>query len=144
MKVRRTYNYGEFYPPKSKAGNRNVDLSAGLLAQLREWRVASKYSQGGDLVFPTEAGTPLNKGNMLMRHYYKALKVAGIPFRNFHTLRHTFASLLLEQGENIKYISNQLGHSSTSMTLDVYSHLISDSNPQAAERLSNRILGDLL
>lgn len=140
--VRRTYNHGEFYKPKSKAGNRKVDLSPILLRQLKEWRVASEYSKESGLVFPTDAGTPLNHGNVLRRHYYKALKRAGVEYRKFHTFRHTFASLLLEQGENIRYISGQLGHSSTSLTLDVYSHLISNTNQEAAMRLSERVLGD--
>jgi len=140
--VKRTYNHGEFYQPKSKAGNRKVDLSPALLHELKEWRVASKYSKGTDLVFPTDVGTPLNHGNVLRRHYNPALEKAGVPHRKFHTFRHTFASLLLEQGENIRYISGQLGHSSTSLTLDVYSHLISSSNQEAATRLSDRVLGD--
>jgi len=49
------------------------------------------------------------------------------------------ARLLIEEGENIKYIETQLGHSSTSVTLDVYSHLLKPSNQQAARRLEKSI-----
>ena len=58
----------------------------------------------------------------------------------FHDLRHTFASLLIDQGENIKYIQVQLGHSNPTVTLNVYAHLMKSSNPSAARRLEDTIL----
>ena len=57
----------------------------------------------------------------------------------YHDLRHTTASLLIEQGENIKYIQKQLGHSSPTVTLNVYAHLMKDSNQESACRLENTI-----
>ena len=51
--------------------------------------------------------------------------------------RHTFASLLIDQGENIKYIQSQLGHSSPTVTLNVYAHLMKPVNQEAACRLEN-------
>lgn len=57
-----------------------------------------------DLVFPTEKGTPMNHNNMVKRHFRPALKTADIEQIRFHDMRHTYASLLIEQGENIKYI----------------------------------------
>jgi integrase len=142
VQVRRTFNHGEFYSPKSAASSRKVDISPTLRRQLKEWRIASEYSKDSDLVFPSSAGTPLSPANVTSRHFKPALQRAGIEYRKFHTFRHTFASLLLEQGENIRYISGQLGHSSTSLTLDTYSHLISNTNQDAAVRLSERVLGD--
>jgi integrase len=79
---------------------------------------------------------------MLRRHFFPALKKAGVDRIRFHDLRHTYASLLIEQGENIKYIQNQLGHSSPSVTLDLYAHLLKPSNPQAASRLENTIFSE--
>ncbi|MCE5335679.1 MAG: tyrosine-type recombinase/integrase [Desulfobacteraceae bacterium] len=60
----------------------------------------------------------------------------------FHDLRHTYASLLIAQGENIKYIQKQLGHSSPMVTLNVYTHLMEECNQAAACRLENRIFGN--
>jgi integrase len=54
-------------------------------------------------------------------------------------LRHTYASLLIEQGENIKYIQTQLGHSSPTVTLNIYAHLMNDVNQEAACRLENTV-----
>ena len=53
--------------------------------------------------------------------------------------RHGFASLLIEQGENIKYIQNQLGHTNPTTTLNVYAHLMKGENQEAACRLENSI-----
>ncbi|MFH0787717.1 MAG: tyrosine-type recombinase/integrase [Pseudomonadota bacterium] len=57
----------------------------------------------------------------------------------FHDLRHTYASLMIEQGENIKYIQDQLGHSSPTVTLNVYAHLMKETNQEAVMRLENTI-----
>jgi len=57
----------------------------------------------------------------------------------FHDLRHTYASLMIEQRENIKYIQNQLGHSSPMVTLNVYVLLMKETNQEAVCRLKNTI-----
>ena len=76
---------------------------------------------------------------MLKGQFLPALKNAGLPRIRFHDLRHTKASIMIEQGENIKYIQTQLGHSSPSVTLDVYAHLMKPINQEAAERFENLI-----
>ena len=78
---------------------------------------------------------------MVRRHFIPALKAAGLPLIRFHDLRHTYASLLIEQGENIKYIQTQLGHSSPTVTWNVYAHLINEFNPEAVTRLEKTIFG---
>jgi integrase len=83
-------------------------------------------------------GKPMNYSNMVNRYYMPALKKARLPIK-FHCLRHTFASLLIHQGENIKYIQSQLGHSSPTVTLNVYSHLMNPVNQESACRLENTI-----
>jgi integrase len=77
---------------------------------------------------------------MVNRHFNPALKKAGIERIRFHDLRHTYASLLIEQGENIKYIQTQLGHSSPTVTWNVYAHLMKPVNQEAASKLENKIL----
>ena len=62
----------------------------------------------------------MNCSNMVQRHFLPALKAAELPRIRFHDLRHTYASLLIEQGENIKYIQNQLGHATPTITLNIY------------------------
>jgi integrase len=78
---------------------------------------------------------------MVTRHFAPELKKAGIPHIKFHALRHTYAILLIEQKENIKYMQNQLGHSSPNVALSVYVHLMKGENQEAACRLGNAIFG---
>ena len=138
--VQRTFNNGAWYKPKTSTSKRRVDLGPLMVADLKKWRLACPKSDL-DLVFPNEAGNPLNHGNMLNRHFYPALKAAGIPRIRFHDLRHTYASLMIEQGESIKYIQSQLGHATPTITLNVYAHLMKPVNQEAARRLEGRIFG---
>ena len=139
--VRRTYNHGRFYEPKSKASRRRVDLAPELISELKKWKLACPPGEH-DLVFPTEIGTPQSSSNVLRRQFFPALRKANLPKIRFHDLRHTYASLLIDQGEHPKYIQNQLGHSSITMTMDVYGHLMNTVNQKAATKLGRTILGD--
>ncbi len=67
--------------------------------------------------------------------FYRLLKAAGLRQVRFHDLRHTFASLLLQQGESPVYVKEQMGHSSIQVTGDLYGHLIPGGNKQAVDRL---------
>jgi len=69
------------------------------------------------------------------------LKRARLPKIRFHDLRHTFASLLIAQGEHPKYIQTQMGHSSISITMDIYGHLMESVNKESATKLGNTIFG---
>ena len=62
-------------------------------------------------------------------------KSAGLRRIRFHDLRHTFATLLLQNGESLAYVKDQLGHSSIRMTVDVYGHLVPGANRQAVNKL---------
>lgn len=86
LHIQRTYNEGAWYRPKSKTSNRKIDLGPSMMAQLKKWRAACIPNEM-DLIFPNKAGKPMNHGNMLRRHFYPALKEAGIPKMRFHDLR---------------------------------------------------------
>jgi integrase len=66
-------------------------------------------------------------------------KGAELPIIRFYDIRHTFASMLIERGEKIKYIQSQLGHSNPTVTLNVYAHLMKPVNQEAACRLENAV-----
>ncbi len=78
----------------------------------------------------------------MKRHFLPALDAAELPRIRFHDPRHTYASLLIDEGENIKYIQTQLGHSSPTVTLNIYAHLMKPSNQEAACRLENAVFGE--
>ena len=79
---------------------------------------------------------------MMNRHFKLALKKAKLPSIRFHDLRHTYVSLMIEQGENIEYIQNQLSHSSPTVTLNVYAHLMKSVNQETAKRLESTVFSN--
>ena len=103
-----------------------------MINALRRWRLQSDYSGDDDFIFPNQAGKPMCQSHMLSRHFFLTLKRAGLLRIRFHDLRHTYASLKIEQGENLVYISKQMGHSSTTVTSTIYAHLINDKNFESA------------
>ena len=137
--VQRTYNYQAWYKPKTKNSNRKIDLGPSMVADLKLWRVACPPNKL-DLIFPSRSEGPMDH-NLVYYYFKPALVKAGLGKFRFHDLRHTFASLLIEQGENIKYIQSQLGHSTPTVTLNVYAHLMKPVNQEAARRLEDTIFG---
>jgi len=86
-------------------------------------------------VFPSEAGGLLHPHNIRDRVFYGPLTKAKLRRVRFHDLRHTFASLLLQNDESPVYVKEQMGHSSIQVTVDLYGHLIPGGNKQAVDRL---------
>jgi len=109
-----------------------------LVYELKRWKLACPVSEH-DLVFPGLEGGIANHVNIVNRYFYPALRRAGLRHVSFHSLRHSNASLRIQSGQNIKYISDQLGHSTIKITLDVYGHLFNDVNftRQQVELLDN-------
>ena len=138
VRIERTFNNQAWYVAKTKASKRRIDLGPAMMAELKQWKVAC-MPNNLNLVFPNESGQPMNHNNMVNRYFNPALFKAGIDRIRFHDLRHTFASILIEQGENIKYIQSQLGHSTPTVTLNVYAHLMKSENQEAAVKLEKAI-----
>lgn len=87
-----------------------------------------------DLVVCTTKGTPVNPNN-LKRTYNTLIKEAGVTKIRFHDLRHSHATMLLEQGVHAKVISERLGHSNIKTTLDIYSHVLPNMQEEAANQI---------
>jgi len=139
--VRRTYNHGRFYEPKSEKSYRRIDLSPLVVSELKRWRLQCMPNEL-DLVFPNEAGKPMFGENLVKRSFKPALRRAGIREIRFHDLRHTYATLLVDQGEHPKYIQEQMGHSSINITMDVYGHLMKAVNTEATKKLEKAVFGE--
>jgi hypothetical protein len=96
-----------------------------------------KWEEFPAWVFCAEAGT-LPDESRVRKVMRKALKAAGLPLRfSPHCLRHTFASLLLQQGESPAYVQRQLGHASILLTVDTYGTWLSIGNKAAVDRLDD-------
>ena len=93
----------------------------------------------------------MNPGNLVKRDFRKALEKAeaerkknnlsAIGKVRWHDLRHTFGSLKLDQGEDLVYVCRQMGHSSVSVTADIYAHQIRSRRPEAAAKTDEIIFG---
>ena len=100
--------------------------------------MSSLYQPGG-LIFATETGSIINPSNLRNRSFKPLLEKAGLPPIRFHDLRHTCATLLLSKDVNPKVVSEMLGHSSISVTLDIYSHLLPDMQEKATKALEEAL-----
>jgi len=129
---------------------RRVDLSLLLGETLEKLRVrraeealAKSWKQIPAWVFCNEEGRPIWKSDFERRVFHKALEKARLRRIRFHDLRHTFASRLLQNGESVVYVKDQLGHHSIKVTVDVYGHLVPGANKAAVDRLDQQALAAL-
>jgi integrase len=132
-------------PPKTPFALRDVVLTPALAQALQEHRRGSPFDGPDDYVFTTRAGTPVYYAHLGPRALDPALKRAGIEHIRWHDLRHTFASLLIAGGANITFVSRQLGHSSSQITLCVYAHLLDrEEQAQRAREMLQEMLGGVV
>ena len=92
------------------------------------------------LVFCTLEGNPLSPDD-LSRDWWRLTVTRKLPRVSFHSLRHSYASVLIASGLDILTISRRLGHGSPSITLDVYGHLLRDTGTEAADAIEAALTG---
>lgn len=128
---------------KTKSAQRVVSLDAGTVAALHEHRrrqIEERVATFGayddhDLVFAREDGTPI-PAHRVTFGFQRLARQHG-----FHDTRHTAASIALESGIDIKVVSDQLGHSTTRIALDLYQHVVRRLHDEAAERVATKVDG---
>jgi integrase len=133
-----------FCSPKSCSGIRLIKLGRTTVEKLKEHRNnqhnermrAGEKWQDFNLIFSTPIGTPLDNSNV-NKVYKKCLKKAGLPNIRFHDLRHTAATLMLQEGINPKVVQERLGHADISLTLNTYSHVLPSMQEEAAEKMDD-------
>ncbi len=145
------YLHGEFAlsEPKTAAGRRLITLSAPLVVALREHRrrqheerlaLGAAWQDKG-LVFCREDGFYLGHWYACRSHFKSLARQAGVPVLHFHELRHTASSLALGEGQSMKEVSEMLGHSQTSMTMNLYAHVSAGMQGRVSERLGEMLFG---
>lgn len=122
-------------PPKTERAVRDVILMPPLARALRQHKRDAPFNGPYDYVFTTRFGTPEHASNLGAQALRPALENAGLQPIRWHDLRHTFASLLIAGGANIAFVSRQLGHTSSQITLSVYAHLL--DREEQAQRTRN-------
>jgi integrase len=113
----------KFIAPKSRRSKRAIVMSPRLKEILEVHKITARENKY-ELVFCNKEGNPIDPDNMIKREFHPALRLAGLRKIRFHDLRHTYATLLIHLGENIKFIQNQMGHASIQTTIDRYGHLL--------------------
>jgi integrase len=140
---------GYYYKdPKTKKSNRAIPLTVSTLHHLENHQAqqAIERAEAGyrwqdeDLIFPSSVGKPFLLSNLHRRHFKPVLEAAELSsaFR-VYDLRHTHASILLNQGSPLKDVSERLGHSSTKITSDTYWHTAPEAQMRASQVFEDEI-----
>jgi integrase len=122
-----------FGPPKTKRSARTLAISRSLAQEIGQH--IGRYASPEGWIFPSPRGQALRWNHFRRRVWLPAVMAAGMAPLRFHGLRHTHAAWLIAQGEHPKVISERLGHSSITVTFDVYGHLMPGMDEEVAERL---------
>jgi len=128
LRVRRTVFEGVVNPPKTAKSDRSVRLTKEAV------RLLAERPREGEWVFSSRVGTPISCHNLINRSWKPLLKKAGLPDTRFHDLRHTCATLLFTKGAHPKIVQEMLGHSSITITLNLYSHVLPDMQERRCRR----------
>ena len=124
-------------PLKTKNAYRTLPLSADAISVLKMQKCKVGNSEW---VFPSPTGGPMSPDSVL-HMLHRVLKRAGLPKVRFHDLRHTFATLALQNGVDVKTVSGMLGHFSAGFTLDIYAHVTTSAKREAAKTMGNVLSG---
>ncbi len=129
---------GTFMVKETKTkGARRIDLPPHAVAVLQAHRKAMLAEGHIDApVFCAPGGNWLRKSNVCRRDFVPAMKRAGVPVIRFHDMRHTHASLLLQAGVNVKVVAERLGHSSPTVTMNTYAHVLPTMQKAAVEQFA--------
>jgi integrase len=128
--------------PKSKKSIRTIALMEITITELKKHRrkqaemilaMGEKY-KNENFVCTWEDGRPLDP-SYISKKFFKLVKKYNFPYIRFHDLRHTHATMLLQEGVHPKIVSERLGHSTINITLDVYSHVLPNIQKEAVKKL---------
>lgn len=133
-----------FGPPKSERSRRAIPLAKTTVEQLRAHKArqaADRLRWPGDwpdhdLVFTDEVGAPIHP-NVFTRTHKRICAQAGLEPIRVHDLRHSWATMALQQGVPLKVVSEALGHSSITITADLYSHVTEDMARGAVDAVAD-------
>ncbi|MBF7056579.1 site-specific integrase [Weissella confusa] len=127
------------HPPKTKAGKRDVKIDSNTLSILRHWQsiqaqlTLSSGLQSTGIIFTNDELTGYQNVNKLRLWLIQIAKSADLPRIKVHGFRHTYATLAIQAGMNVKQLQYQLGHDDVQTTLSVYSGLTESDKEKTAD-----------
>ncbi len=141
IEVKRSYVRGRISTPKNSK-TRRVDMSLQLAEALKaqkQWFMLKLVGSQNDAqyVFTNKEGGLIDISNWRNRVFNKALTKAEVKKIRIHDLRHTYATLRISKGDNIAYVSKQLGHHSVKFTWDVYYHWVPGMKKSEVDELDD-------
>ena len=128
----------------TKEADHRRDAAAVVNEVMEDWLFQTPVIHSSDVPkrrrskAEVRGGTQLDPSN-LRKMFNRILVAAKMRRIRFHDLRHTFASLLLQNGESLTYVKEQMGHSSINVTVDIYGHLVPGGNRQAVNKLDMEV-----
>ena len=135
LHVRRQWTrLGEYAPPKTRAAVRRVPLSSDMVRCLSEHKLASRYSNDDEPVFASKSGRPLGHRGATGRGFEPAAKAAGLEGVSFHSMRHAFASRMIDRGISSTVLAKLMGHESSAITERRYIHVFDQQRTDEAVR----------
>lgn len=133
--------------PKSESSIRTLTAPTELMSLLKDAQIKQqkfknndKYNNKYKLVFTKIDGDPMTSDSF-SRMFRDFLKRHDLPLIRFHDLRHTNATIMLVSGTSMKVASSRLGHSSISITADLYTHVLQSLETDASNKIANVIYG---
>jgi integrase len=130
--------------PKTEGSTRTIAIPKTLVELLEKYKLERNEEveklgslwNGTARLFTQWDGKPMHP-SAITHWFQRFLKRTGVPVLNFHTLRHSSATMMIVQGIHPKTISNRLGHANISTTMDIYGHALESPDREAADKLAD-------
>jgi integrase len=125
-------------PVKTEKSKNSIPLDDDLVAELLAWRKETPYAADSDYIFasPKKKGTQPYWMSRIMQHHIKPLAAkAGIDIKGWHTLRHSYTTLLRQNHNDPKVVQGLLRHNSIKVTMDIYDEAMSDEKQMAHSKV---------
>ncbi len=145
LHIRRSYVDGVVGQPKTESSRRPLPLPPQAIEALTNWKAKSSYTKPENWVFASDISLgkqPLWPGTLWRRNVAPAIQAAGIdkPKLGWHTLRRSYASLLLSSGASLRVSMELMRHSTAEMTLATYAQTVGDEKREAGEKVASLVL----
>jgi len=138
--VRHSVFAGTLGTPKSEASMASLPMPLSLTVRLKDFLASKHYRQNGQgLLFANRQGRPFSANKLRKKNLRPLLLSLGIPLAGFHAFRHGVATTLIDQGASITTVGAQLRHSDPRITLELYAHVVPQSQRDAVEGLASAL-----